>query len=257
MARIFLAGLIFFLISNLTHAQIGSIEILSRKEGIFLNENCKRTKTCDLKKVEYIVEDFNLQLDGDNLGTRFFAIMETNKTKDIEKYVFVNFLKGCFFSSQFIRGRVEIYRDHTYPRDKKPVNFYFPNWTIDSYDFDPVYSTVPGKPRYFGYRWNTDPGSFSNLTEKLYGQSKPPTPQVYLPDHIGVAYYLNNVAHNVSLQFRMCIYKSKDVPKYISHEKIDTILYKIIAVSWMRSELGRSVPCICTLDSSMSASLSD
>lgn len=61
------------------------------------------------------------------------------------------------------------------------------------------------------------PGSFSQNTEKLYGEQKPKLPQLYIVDHPGSAFYINNRAKNISLQFRTCIYRTKDVPKNVSY----------------------------------------
>lgn len=210
------------LLAALSSAQDGVVEVLGHKEGTFLNVDCKKNKTCDLKKVEYFIEDYKVGIDGDhNYGTRFFARFETKKVQDLEKYVFVQFIRGCNFSSRLIDGKVEIAHDRVYPRDAGVITFRFPDWLIDSYDFDPVYSTVPGESRFFGYRWNMVPDSFSTDTEKLYGQEKPPTPKVYIVDHPGSAFFYNGVAHNISLQFRTCIYPTKDVPAKVFHDDIN------------------------------------
>lgn len=210
------------LLAALSSAQDGVVEVLGHKEGAFLNVDCRKNKTCDLKNVEYFVEDYKVGIGGDhNYGTRFFARFETKKVQDLEKYVFVQFIRGCDFSSSVMSGEVVTRQDVSYPRDAGSIKFKFPEWTIDSYDFDPVYSTVSGESRFFGYRWNTVPGSFATDTEKLYGQEKPPDPQVYIVDHPGSAFFYNGVAHNISLQFRTCIYRIEDVPAQVSHGDIN------------------------------------
>lgn len=221
--RLTVAVLVAFLLCSLVLAQDGVVTILTHLEETFINNDCKKNQTCDLKKVEYFVEDYSVGIDGDyNYGTRFFARYETKRTKDLEKYVFVQFIKGCDFSSRSTDGKVEIYHDIVYPRVTGTVKFNFPDWTIDSYDFDPVYSTVPGESsRFYGFRWNTVPGSFSTRTEKYYGQKKPKKPQLYIVDHPGSAFYSNGIAHNISLKFRTCIYRIKDVPLAASHGNIN------------------------------------
>ncbi|MDO8495932.1 MAG: hypothetical protein Q7S43_00560 [bacterium] len=220
--KLLFSGLVTSSLVTVPSAQNGTVEILSHKEDVFVNTDCKKNKTCELKKVEYLVEDYSVGIDdGHNYGTRFFARYETKKIKDLEKYVFVQFIKGCDFSSSLVNGQPAVEQDVSYPRDAGPIKFLFKEWTIDSYDFDPVYSTVPGKSRFFGYRWNMIPGSFSTDTEKLYGQEKPKVPKMYIVDHPGSAFYLNGTAHNISLQFRTCIYRTKDVPRTVSHNDIN------------------------------------
>ncbi len=222
MPRLIFQVPVLLLAGSLVYAQNGKVEILNHKEEVFINTDCEKNKTCDLKRVEYFVEDYSVGIDGShNYGTRFFARYETRRTKDLEKYVFVQFIKGCNFSSSLTDGKVEIAYDSVYPRDAGVIKFIFKEWTIDSYDFDPVYSTVPGYSRFYGYRWNRIPGSFSTDTEVFYGQRKPKTPKVYIVDHPGQAFYWHEWAHNLSLQFRTCIYKTKDVPEYVPHDDIN------------------------------------
>lgn len=216
--------LFFTLITVCTpNAQLRELKILSHGEAIFINDNCRDNKTCDLKKVRYVVEDYQVtMMDGEyNLGTRMFAQFETNSVRNLKKYVFAQFIKGCVFSSKLVSGQRIVEYDHAYPRDKKPVALNFKNWVIDSYDYDPVYSTVPGKSRFFGYRWNTVPDSFSTDTEKLYGQVKPRKPKLYLVDHPGTAFIMNGKAKNISLEFKICIYRERDVPKSVSPDNVN------------------------------------
>lgn len=214
--------LMLLLAGSLVYAQNGKVRVLSRREDVFINNDCEQKKTCDLKKVEYFVEDYSVGIEGGyNYGTRFFARYETGKVKDLEKYVFVQFVKGCNFSSSLTAGGVEIAHDRVYPRDAGVITFKFPDWTIDSYNHDPVYSTYPGQSRFYLYRWNTVPGSFSTGTEVFYGRRKPRVPKVYIVDHPGSVFYANNIAHNISLQFRTCIYQTKDVPKSVAHDNIN------------------------------------
>lgn len=220
--KLILIGLIVFVLSIPVLSQNAVVQILSHKEDSFVNIDCKKNKTCDLKKVEYFVEDYSVGIGDDyNYGTRFFARYETESVKNLQKYVFVPFLRGCLFSSKMVNGKIDTYQDVTYPRVDSPVLFKFPNWTIDSYNFDPVYSAMAGGSRFDYYLWNTIPGSLDKDTEKVYGHQKPTTPQLYIVDHPGSAFYSNDVAHNISLELKTCIYKTKDVPMSVSHDNID------------------------------------
>ncbi len=220
--RPILVSLVAIMSTNLVHAQDSKVTILSHQESVFSNDECKISKTCDLKKVEYFVEDYKVAIDGDySYGRRFFARYETNSVKNLEKYAFVQFIKGCDFTMRRVGQKMETFHDIIYPRDNGAIEFNFKDWTIDSYDDDPVYSSIPKKSRLYGYRWNTVPNSFSTDTEMYYGQKKPKIPQLYIVDHPGSAFYVRDTAYNISLQFKTCIYRIKDIPDKVPHDKID------------------------------------
>lgn len=208
--------------AGLLSAQSGGVDILNHGGIVFTNTDCKKNNTCDLKKVEYFVEDYRVGIDGGyNYGTRFFARYNTDGTVNLEKFIFVQFIKGCNYTSRLVNGEVEVAYDRVYPRDAGAITFKFDDWTIDSYDFDPAYATNAGISRFYGYRWNIVPGSFSTKTEKYYGEQKPKNPELYIVDHPGQAFYLYELAHNISLKFRTCIYKTGEVPINASHENIN------------------------------------
>lgn len=229
--------LLFMLINVYTlGAQLYELKILNRRGGIFINDDCRDNKTCDLKKVRYVVEDYKVtMMDGEyNLGTRMFAQFETSSVRNLQKYVFVQFIKGCVFSSRVVGGQVITEFDVSYVRDKKnSVVFLFRDWVLDS-GSDPVYPSEPGKPRLYWYRWNTVRDSFSTDTEKFYGVAKPKLPKLYVVDHPGTAFVMDDKAKNISLEFKICIYKEKDVPKNVSPDNVN-FAKPIDCFSWQSS----------------------
>ena len=220
--RVISTFLAVFLLNSSIFGQKGVVTVLSHKESKFVNINCKKTNTCDLKQVEYLVEDYSVGIENSyNYGTRFFARYQTNTVENLENYVFVQFVKGCLFSSKVEDGKVDISQDVAYPRESGSVMFKFPDWTIDSYNFDPVYSAAAGRSRFYYYIWNTVPGSFDTDTKKQYYREKPKIPQLYTVDHPGSAFYINRKAHNISLEFKTCIYRYQDVPASVSYDDIN------------------------------------
>ena len=207
---------------TLSFSQVGLVTILNHREDVFLNTDCKKSRTCDLLRVEYITENYSVDLGDDyNYGTRFFARIETKRVRDLEKFVFVQFIKGCDFSSQLVNGQVELTYEFVYSRDGVIIPFKFPDWTVDSDSNNPVYTNVPGRSRFFAYRWNTIPDSLAKDTQKIYGFSKPTYPVVYMVDHPGTAFYMDDKAKNISLKFRTCIYKASDVPRKVASDNIN------------------------------------
>src|SRR5690606_9504588 len=68
--------------------------------------------------------------------------------------------------------------------------------------------------------WNEVPGSIDKRTERRYGEQKPAaSAELYVIDRPGQAFtldYGNDCAKNISLEFRTCIYREKDVPLEVS-----------------------------------------
>lgn len=217
--RLLVAVLMAFSGASLLLAEKGDVTVLNHKEGEFTNTDCKKNNTCDLRKIEYTAEDYKVETkEGFNYGTRFFARYETKKVEDLEKYLFVQFIKGCDYSSTLNEGEPLVILDQRYPRDNSSVLFKFDDWTIDSDTHDPAYSSFSNISRFYGNRWNKVQDSFSAETEVLYGRKKPDTPKLYIVDHPGQAFYYGGVAHNLSLQFKTCMYKAEDVPENVEYE---------------------------------------
>ncbi|OGN08426.1 MAG: hypothetical protein A3J46_05840 [Candidatus Yanofskybacteria bacterium RIFCSPHIGHO2_02_FULL_41_11] len=207
----------FFALGPLA-AAVGDIQILKRQREEFLNENCQVGSTCDLKRIDYLVEDYRVELqEGPNYGTRMYAKYETDNVESLTEYVFVQFIKGCMFTSRVVGNQIinslDIGRYLYRNSEKEPaVIFKHPDWEIDSPDRDPVYYSISGSDRHSNYRWNTEPNSFLDETEKYFGQEIPEEPKLYIRDRPGTAFYARDKAINVSLYFRLCLYKAKDVP---------------------------------------------
>src|SRR3989344_4059828 len=141
------------------------MQILKRERYRFLNKNCSANSTCNLKYIDYFIEDYRIEVEGSfSYGTRMYAGYGTDKVESLDKYVFVQFIKGCVFTSKLIEGVVFNYLDfgrYSYSEPDGIAIFIHPNWEVDSTDSDPVYNSTPETPRHFYYRWNTEPGSFS------------------------------------------------------------------------------------------------
>ena len=78
----------------------GDIVILSKSRSVFLNLNCEETQTCDLKGAFVTVEQYKVFIeDSWTYGTGMVAGYETSNLEFLEKYAFVNFIRGCIFNS--------------------------------------------------------------------------------------------------------------------------------------------------------------
>lgn len=194
-------------------AQSRVSEILNWQRLELKNDDCLPNDTCSLKELVYLKQNYRIWIeDGYHYGTRFFALYRTESLETLEDYVFVNFIKGCKYSSWLENGRVVGLMDKTIKYKDSVRPFLFPEWTVDSDLDDPVYPVVQGYPRHAGYRWNKVFGSFDATTEFFYKDKEPDRPILYIRDLPGTAFFMNNSAQNTSLKFRTCVYKNSEVP---------------------------------------------
>ena len=242
----FVAALIASLVL-VAHVEVayaaGSFIVLDKKEYVYVPSDveCKERGICDLKKVTFFVEQSRLppipsefKRDSDLFQTMFMASYETARVSDLEKYAFVQFIRGCsYISSVNEAGETKeefgISTIRWVDGAPKRVTYLFPEWTIDATEADPVYSSMPSllDSRHFVYMWQNTKGKldpYANPDEEgvpqkvfYYGQRKPLYPQIprlYIQDQPSAsALQHDGKARNYSLQFRTCLYKTKEVPE--------------------------------------------
>lgn len=203
------------------------IDIIEAKEKTILNDNCKVTQTCDLNKVKFRTVNYAVDLDsGDpNFGSEIIGIYETTTIPLLENYVFVSYVKGCKFDSNLnSNGEVEKraigYAVYSFD---DVVKFKFPDWVINSADKDPTYMSQEGSPRHYFYAWTDIPGEYYNQTRHYYGEELPPTPSLYVNELASQAWYNQDtdVAVNLSMNNKMCLYKVQDVPQETVRTDVD------------------------------------
>lgn len=201
--------------------------ILLKRDGFVFTpspSDCVLRDICDLKKVVFRIEQFRLppvpdeEGDIDLLGTRLYASYETMQIDQLEKYAFVQFIRGCAFYSllkddgtvdeHFGRARAAMF-------DRMMI-FRHPLWSIDSNGPDPAYSASAEFPesRHYLAQWS------KKISERvpeeqgdLYGETKPTVPSLFITDLPIAAWYRpDGLTQNVSFEFRTCLYKTAEVP---------------------------------------------
>jgi hypothetical protein len=230
---------ILFLILFFTHAysaerqpRSGTEEVFRNETFIFENTKCEQGDTCHLKEFRLFVKKSRMWIEaGWHYGSNIIASYRTDSVDNLEKYSFVQFIRGCVFDTYIAEdGKINIMFGHSKPQFSdfdeggQPVNFQkfcFPSWVIDSIDKDPVYASFPGLGRFYARRWNTVLGSYSRKTEKYYGEEKPKHPALYVRDTPTGAFLGESSAINVAMEFKMCIYKTEDIPKETTEDNIN------------------------------------
>ena len=220
--RQFIAILVLILSTWAFAQEKGEPRIISRSNQVFENINCAETNTCDLKKVRFKSEDYQILVDGGiHYGTRLFAHYLTDTVGTLENYAFVQFIKGCQYNS-YDTGEItpkSIAREYF----NELATYSHKNWVIDSIDTNPIYFSNSEFYHFF-YKWNDKQEPLIKNIEspyKLYGLEKPVYPELYVTDRPGTAFYVNGGAKNISLAFKTCLYKTSDIPKEASPEDIN------------------------------------
>ncbi len=221
--------LLFSLLAGISYADftgIGHVHTLSETQQVFLNPDCHATDSCDLKRftLTKAVNEiwFSDNPDHPTYGNGVIMEYETDVVAALEKYVIVQFKKGCVFETREKSRRqrsVRIVSD-TVASFGEQIPFCFRQWVIDSQDTDPAYNSDPDYGRFYLLRWNK-PGSYDNRTQKYYGVMKPKAPVVYMADYPAGAFVTGSGVRNVALEFKTCIYKASDVPSETRRENLD------------------------------------
>lgn len=152
-------------------------------------------------------------------GTRMFAKYETKKVGELEEYGVVQFLRGCQYNTYVDQGKIVTVDNILRHSFNKLVVFKHPEWVIDSVDLDPLYNNTPENEswgtRHGFYRWNRK-GNYDEDGEVLFRNEKPPqnikNPNLYVIVHPGTSFIEAGWAKNISMEFKTCLYKTKDIP---------------------------------------------
>ncbi len=224
-------SLVFFL-----NSKIFGFEILNQKVEVFENNEkaCKKRQSCNLKRARMINYDYKVTLKEEpdpSYNTKAIFEYETKDLPSLEEFVFVQFIRGCFFESRVEDNRVK--KNNFWGKKESFAStreFRFPKWSIDSVDEDPTFNspglsaseiakglTKPSDNRHYLYQWSTQPDSYERETRKYYGIEIPIEPKLYVRDNLGSSYYIRSgafagTAYNRTLEFKMCIFKANDVP---------------------------------------------
>ena len=196
------------------------------------------SSTCKVKKVFFSTQNVALQDAGDKhpyLQTLLRAGFETENWQDAQEYGFVQYLRGCTFESQLDKSGKVVRRISEVVRHYDVKNtFVHPNWTYDANTRDPLYfgplaedSNLPGG-RLALYRWTPKIGTYGEKqTRELASILKlPPAkraglkPRLFVVDTPSMAYYSSGTKEfrNVALEFKICLYKLKDIPLTVTSE---------------------------------------
>jgi hypothetical protein len=212
----------------------GATVSLVREEKIFENtlSNCAKNDTCDLKRVIFRKEEYvtppSDPMDIDIHGTRILLGYKTANVSALLDYVVVQFTRGCMWFSH----------QSADPNDQKNVTEFgivreqlgekmqhvFPVFSVDSVDSDPVYGSGEHDRHYYVQWAKSVPEWIPARQGKLIGEELPTFPFGYITDMPGPAFYSQRLSYatNMSLEYKTCVFKTKDVPVKTNGSDVST-----------------------------------
>ena len=226
---LFLGLLCFLAVTASSHAHFngkGHVHDITKKTQTFLNIDCAKSGTCDLKRFTIISIAYEVWFMDDPIyptyGNGTIIEYETESLVSLEKYAVVQFMRGgLFYTAKKADGTINKFMGDVVLSFGEKVPFFFPEWVIDSQDADPVYNSDPDYGRFYLLRWNEPYGLYDNRTRKFYGQEKPNFPTVYLTDYLSGAFVTGIGVKNAAMEFKTCISKTDAVPVKTVREDIN------------------------------------
>lgn len=186
----------------------------------FQNTNCADDNSCGLKEFKVTTTEFKVTSSKfTSMGTDLKMSYKTSKISELEDFAIVQFIKGCKFNSHKIAdGSIQRYFGIVRDFFGEKVKFDHKEWVIDSIDTDPMYNNGVANKRHQYYRF------IKNGKEAYYFQEQPTTPEFYVTDLPGTVSTLDDprdIASNISLKFKSCIYKTSDIPLEVAPNELD------------------------------------
>lgn len=156
-------------------------------------------------------------------NSAIYAWYETNSMKDIESYAFVKYIRGCVFVSEMgSDGKINRGLGVTRWHFGKRIVFVHPEWVIDADDKLPIHGSSPYTPllTHHFMEWGVPQGIFPNGSYQTYGDDPPREPRLHFMESVSVPAHLESTfdtqtAVNHSLEFRTCLYRTKDIPAFV------------------------------------------
>lgn len=201
---------------------------------------CEGKLDCKVKKVFFSSDDVAMRdpeiKKQPMMATHFRAGFETENWKDAQQYGFVQYIRGCTFTSELARnGDIVKHVTEVYRHYGKPLTYVQPKWTYDATTLDPLYyGPLPEDANRLGgrlsfYSWTPKIGNFEGgQIRDLASILKLPEaarakiqPRLFVVDTPSPSYYsaADKRYNNTALEFKMCLYRLKDIPLEVKNEE--------------------------------------
>lgn len=206
-------------------------DVLWEEKRVFGGPSCTPKPAClqdpaipNLKEYGFWVRSINVPPnvkfsdDLDLYWSKLYAWYETEQPAHIEDFAFVQYVRGCIYSTErHPDGRITTHFNVTHWNLGERKVFVHPDWIVDSEYLDPFMSTNPKFPlRHYFMESQKKPDEFPRGHGAYYGDSPPKLPRLSVMYSPSVPASASNssedFARNHSLEYRTCLYRTKDIP---------------------------------------------
>src|SRR3989344_500400 len=175
-----------------------------------------------LKEFGFRVKNWQLPAvdrnDFEIVNSSVYAWYETADLAHLEDFAFVQYMRGCVYSSKKNKdGAIVIQHNVMHQSFGKHKLFLHPDWIVDSPLSDPLFGSDPKRvTRHYFMEWNKAPEQFPRSHGTYYGDVAPTTPRLFMFNSPTTPAYVSrggatDVAINHSLEYRTCLYRTKDI----------------------------------------------
>lgn len=228
------------LLINYSHAQ----ETCTENSEKFVNSNCEKSDSCDLLGFEFKVTRItSKEVNGMTSSSYLEGFYETKSVDSLEKYATVQYIRGGLYDINQM-GDEPSYKTISHTREffgHDLVPFQHDDWVIDSLDDDPIYASAAQKNHRHGYYMIKKDENSSILfdgaatyLDYYFYNPKIKIPRMHFTDMPTGGRYseimiaagenkdkLLKYSTNSTMEFVICIFKTKDIPRYVDHYYLD------------------------------------
>lgn len=229
--QLFLPALILLLATSVEAKRAPTV---TRHTSNEMKVICQPLRECNDLLVFHQTEDYYIDIGGTRFhGTRMRAGFRVEDVADVTEYVFVQFIRGGVFSTaRRSDGSIERSFNFVKPHNSELTTFYFfPEWVVDSVDGDPTYWSTPGKSRTAAYLFS-EKGDNPWAEGRPYGTGEVPVQELYVIDRPALAFRGRQSWINVALEFRTCLFQSKDVSETIPSDVASLLSRALYCFDW-------------------------
>lgn len=227
---------IFLFLLSSNAALAGSVIHFPEEIQTYTSTECEQNQTCNLLRFSVRRHDYKVNFDEyttPTFGTTAYFEYFTKSPAMLEEFALVNFIRGCQFYSRPRKDPQKDGVERIYSIANESfgqfVTYRFPEWRIDSIDTNPIYNNTPAEwgegiaTQHGPYRWNRIKGSFDKRTEVRLIEESPQENRLYVSDRPDVAFVSDDgsEAKNISVEFRTCIYRTRDIPRVTTPDNVD------------------------------------